>query len=104
MEKSAPLDLPPVQSDFPSDKESAPKHKRGLIFLRSFCGSTRLHCHTTPTEALNSQGISCSGGKRFGKCFFPDFVAGFNPGLTCIAVVRTTLVFTQLFKSSIGGI
>ena len=32
---------------------------------------------------------------------FLGFFAGFNLGLTCIAVVRTTLVTMQLFNSSI---
>ena len=38
------------------------------------------------------------------KIFFPAFFAGFNPGLTYIPVVRTTLVATQLFESSIEEI
>ena len=39
---------------------------------------------------------------------FPAFFAGFDPGLTYmdmhVALVRTTLAATQLFKSSIGGL
>ena len=69
---------------------------------------------TISTKARNSRPFSCSCGKRFGKYFFPVFFAGFSKGLTespswtlgltYVDVVRTTLVATQLFKSSIGGI
>ena len=39
---------------------------------------------------LNSQRFSCSGGKRFGKCFLSAFFTLFNPVLhIMIAVVHT---------------
>ena len=54
--------------------------ERGLIFLRSFCGSTRLHGHAMSAKLLTVDAFRVQ--VRFGKYIFLAFFAGFNPGLT----------------------
>ena len=44
-------------------------------FLWLYEGSMGIHGHTTPAIVR----FSCSGRKRFGKCFLSAFFAGFNP-------------------------
>ena len=51
-----------------------------LNFSRSFCGSTRLHSHSTSTKALDSRCFSCSGTvwKIYFSCIFRWFQSRFN--------------------------
>ena len=51
-----------------------------LNFSRSFCGSTRLHSHSTSTKALDSRCFSCSGTvwKIYFSCIFCWFQSRFN--------------------------
>ena len=49
------------------------RHSTRLNFLRSFCGSTRLHVHATSPKALDSRCFSCSGTYGFENIFFLHF-------------------------------
>ena len=62
-----------------STQVNLPKHKRGFIFRAP---SVALRGYTVILRQLwflHSQRFSCSGGKRFRKCFLSAFFAGFNP-------------------------
>ena len=73
-----------------STEVNSPKHKRGFIFCALSFARRGYKAILRQLYFLNSQRFSCSGGKRFGKCFLFAFFAGFNPVWhIIIAVVHT---------------
>ena len=55
------------------------KHRRGFIFRAPYVARCGYKAILHQRKLLHSQSFSCSGGKRFGRCFLSVFFAGFNP-------------------------